>query len=102
MPSVRISKKDKESLLTKLRNGFDVESGGSALGLSGAQIRIARDKYGSEIIAAFKIGSARFPFGITGHHFNYSPINHAQNTEAKIGRIVDGTTKKITHMQYNP
>ena len=59
MPSVRLSKNDRESLLMKLRDGHDVESAGAALGLSEGQIRVAKDKYGSEISAAFKTGTAR-------------------------------------------
>ena len=59
MPSVRLNKKDKESLLSKLQNGHDLESAGAALGLTEAQIEVAQGKYGNEIAAAFKTGTAR-------------------------------------------
>lgn len=59
MPSIRINKKDMESLLTKLRDGHDVESAGAALGLSEGEIRIAKGKHGTEMATAFKTGTAR-------------------------------------------
>jgi len=59
MPSIRLSKDDRESLLTKLKDGHDVESAGAGLGLSEAQIGLAQDKYGDEIASAFKTGTAR-------------------------------------------
>ena len=59
MPSPRIKKADRENLLIKLRDGHDVESAAEALGLSEGQIGVAKGKYGAEIAAAFKIGTAR-------------------------------------------
>lgn len=59
MPSVRLSKKDKESLLTKLRDGHDLESAGAALGLTEGQIGVAQGKHGPEMVKAFKTGTAR-------------------------------------------
>jgi len=59
MPSIRISKDDRKNLLAKLRDGHDLESAGAALGLSEGEIGIAKDKYGPEIAAAFKVGTAR-------------------------------------------
>ncbi len=59
MPSIRLSKDDRESLLTKLKDGHDVESAGAGLGLSEAQIGLAQDKYGDEIASAFKTGTAK-------------------------------------------
>ena len=38
MPSERLSKDDRESLLIKLRDGHDLESAGAALGLNKKQI----------------------------------------------------------------
>lgn len=59
MPSVRISTKEKESLLTKLKDGHDVGSAGAVLGLTEGQIGLAQGKFVSEIDAAFKTGTAR-------------------------------------------
>jgi len=59
MPSLRLKKDDRENLLTKLRDGHDLESAGAALGLSEGEIGIAKDKYGTEMATAFKTGTAR-------------------------------------------
>ena len=59
MPSIRLSRDDRESLLTKLKDGHDVESAGAGLGLSEAQIELAQDKYGDKIASAFRTGTAR-------------------------------------------
>ena len=59
MPSIRLNKKDRENLLFKLRAGHDLESSGASLGLSGAQIDLARDSFGDEIAKAFKTGTGK-------------------------------------------
>ncbi len=59
MPSVRLSKDDLKSLLNKLRDGHDAESAGAILGLSEAQVGLAKGKYGAEIAAAFRIGTGK-------------------------------------------
>ena len=59
MPSIRLSKIDRENLLTKLCDGHDLESAGAALELTEAQIGLARGKYGTEIAIAFKTGTGK-------------------------------------------
>jgi len=59
MPSVRLSKNDRESLLTKLRDGHDVDSAGAALGLSEGEIKLFKDRYGPDIDTAFATGTSR-------------------------------------------
>ena len=59
MPSIRLNKNDRENLLVKLKDGHDLESAGASLGLSGAQIDLARDSFGDEIATAFKTGTGK-------------------------------------------
>lgn len=59
MPSPRLSKDNLNKLFSKLRAGHDLEAAGGDLGLSEAQIKIAREKYGDEIAIAFRTGTAR-------------------------------------------
>jgi hypothetical protein len=59
MPSPRLTKEQRDSLLTMLRSGHDLEAAAGALGLTEAQIELARDKYGTEIAIAFKTGTAK-------------------------------------------
>ena len=59
MPSIRLNKKDRENLLFKLKDGHDLESAGASLGLSGAQIDLARDSFGEALAKAFKTGTGK-------------------------------------------
>ena len=67
MPSVRLSKKEKESLLDKLRAGFDLVSAGASVGLSDAQIGVAQGKHGAAMDKAFETGTARLKAKIMQH-----------------------------------
>ena len=59
MPSPRLSKALREELLTKLRNGHDLEAAAAALGIGEKQIDAAGDKLAGEIGEAFKVGTSR-------------------------------------------
>ena len=59
MPSARLTKSDREALLNKIRNGYGLESAGASLGLSEAQIELARGKYRVEVDEAFSIATSR-------------------------------------------
>ncbi len=59
MPSARLSRARREELLTKLRNGHDLEAAAAALGIGGKQIDAAGAKLAGEIGEAFKIGTSR-------------------------------------------
>ena len=65
MPSIRLSKDERESLVAKLEEGHSLESGGAKLGLTKAQLGLAKDKYGVEMEEAFKTGTARIAAEIT-------------------------------------
>ena len=59
MPSTRLSRARREELLTKLRNGHDLEAAAAALGIGEKQIDAAGSKLAGEIDQAFKIGTSR-------------------------------------------
>ncbi len=59
MPRPRLSKALREELLTKLRNGHDLEAAAAALGISEKQIDAAGAKLAAEIGEAYKICTAR-------------------------------------------
>ncbi len=59
MPSTPLSKAWREELLTKLRNGHDLEAAAAALGIGEKQIDAAGSKLAAEIGEAFKIGTSR-------------------------------------------
>jgi hypothetical protein len=59
MPSARLSRAWREELLTKLRNGHDLEVAAAALGIDEKQIDAAGVKLAAEIGEAYKIGTAR-------------------------------------------
>ena len=55
----RISKVNRNALLSRLRSGHDLESAAIAAGLSEKQIDIAKDDFGTEITNAFKTGTGK-------------------------------------------
>ncbi len=59
MPSARLSRTRREELLTKLRNGHDLEAAAAALGIGEKQIDAAGAKLAAEIGEAYKIGTSR-------------------------------------------
>ena len=67
MPSVRLTRDERENLLDKLRAGFDLESAGAVLGLSEAQLKLARGKYGPEMDQAFEVGTGKLKVKIMQH-----------------------------------
>jgi len=67
MPSARLSKKEKESLLTKLKDGFDLKSAGADLGLTEAQIGLAQGKHGAAMDKAFDVGTGKLKVKIMQH-----------------------------------
>lgn len=67
MPSVRLTKKDRESLLSKLRDGFDLQSAGADLGLTEAQLGVAKGKYGLEMDKAYDVGTGKLKVKIMQH-----------------------------------